>query len=245
LIRRFLKRWYRRPFWLGVVVIVLIGAGRLALTPLVDSATRTQLSQLPNLHVTYRDMSIFTLPASVVLTDVVARDRGGERVLSVPRLEVHFSWRDAVAGALAGAWPYPAPHVRVRAVQPWLQLRSPAPDEVVAQARAMLQGLPAMHADVVGLERTRVSLLPRAGHPAQDCGAPFTTALQNVDLGAAAEPSPLGEEPPRVPSVARGEVKIPEICRRLARGSKTAQAVVSPAGTLVTSSLGSVGTVGH
>jgi hypothetical protein len=238
IIRRFLRYWYERPFWLAVIALALAVGGRVALTPIVDGATRLTLSRLPNLRVTYGDLSLFSLPPSMVLTDVVAEDLDHQRLLTMPRLEIHLSWHDVFRGVAAGAWPYPAPHVRLRAVSPWLALRSPEPSAVASQVREMLDGLPALHVDVVSIERARVSIAPTDLSPGPDCVRDFTTAFQNVDLGAAAEPSPLGEEPPRLPSVTRGEVEVPKICQRLPGGPAHAQDAPSPA-ALVTSSLDS------
>jgi hypothetical protein len=239
IIRRFLMRWYRRPFWLAVGALVLLVAGRLALTPVVDDAARSTLAQLPNVRATYADVSIFSFPASVVLTDVTVRDLDGQQVLRVPRFEIHLSWRDVWKGVAAGAWPYPAPHVRLRAVQPWLALRSPEPREIASQVREMLDGLPALHVDVVSIESARVSVATHGPSPTEDCVSAFTTAFQNVDLGAAAEPSPLGEEPPRMPAVSRGEVKVPDICQRIAERNRTDPAPSAGGNPLVTSSLDS------
>jgi hypothetical protein len=239
IIRRFLRYWYQRPFWLVVLVLAAVAAGRVALTPVVDDAARATLARLPHLRVSYRDLSLFSFPPSAVFTDVVAEDVDGQQVLSVPRFEIHLSWRDVLRGLGAGAWPYPAPHVRLRAVRPWLQLRSPEPAAVADQVHAMLDGLPAFHVDVVAIEKARVSVLGRAGTEGPDCVRDFNTAFQNVDLGAAAVPSPLGEEPPHMPAITRGEVKVPQICRRLAGTAAPAQTLSTASGALVTSSLDS------
>ena len=190
--RRFLSRWYHRPFWLGVVLLGGVLAGRIALTPMVDEWARRQLAQLPNHHSTYRDLSLFSFPPTAVLTDVVVEDHDGNRVLTVPRLEVHMNWRDIRKGIAAGAWPYPAPTVSLRLVQPWLQVRSGHKAEIESKVREILAGSPAAHVEVAGIEHGRVSVARDRHGPPRDCTTDLRATFQNFTVGGA---EPLAVDP--------------------------------------------------
>jgi hypothetical protein len=144
MIKRFYRSWWKRPFWLLVVLIVPLVVGRIVLTPLVQEAIRQHLdrSHGPGV-VSFRDLDIFLFPPSFLFKDVAihggAPGGGSGDDLVVDRLEVHVaSLRELVA---------PVPRVRLRMVRPRLQLHPGAHDlERVARA------LPTARVEVTGFE---------------------------------------------------------------------------------------------
>ncbi|HEY0715883.1 MAG TPA: hypothetical protein VGF45_24585 [Polyangia bacterium] len=169
IMRRYFRPGYQRPFWLLVVLLLAIGAGRVALTPIVDAKTRAALARLPNAQATYRELSIFSYPPVVVLEDVAVNDVNENRVLTVPRMEVHFAWRDVIRGIKSGAWPSPPPSVRVRLVEPSLAIRSDDPVQLAADINGLVAGLPPAAIEVAAVERAHVVVRGNAMQPALLC----------------------------------------------------------------------------
>ncbi|HEY0710944.1 MAG TPA: hypothetical protein VGG33_29345 [Polyangia bacterium] len=207
--RRIMRRYYRpgylRPFWLLVAVVFAIGIGRVALTPAVDAQTRAALARLPNAHTTYRELSIFSFPPVVVLEDVAIDDAQHNRVLTMPRMEVHFAWKDVIRGLSRGAWPTPPPKVRLRLVEPSLAIRSDDPVQLAADVNGLLAGLPPAQVEVSAVERAHLVVRGQGTQPALLCarelnasGQDFvfpqvpTARLQAICAKAKTNPTPDG-----------------------------------------------------
>jgi hypothetical protein len=169
IMRRYFRPGYQRPFWLLVAVVLAVGAGRVALTPAVDARTRAALSRLPNAHATYRELSIFSFPPVVVLEDVAVDDVDHNRVLTMPRMEVHLSWRDVIRGVSRGSWPSPPPKVRLRLTQPSLSIRSDNSVQLAADVSGLLAGLPPAEVEVAAIERAHVVVRGNGTQPALLC----------------------------------------------------------------------------
>jgi len=145
---KFYRPWYRRPFpWL-VLLLVLVGAGRVALTPLADRWARQALSELANFKADYRDLEIFSFPPVAVLDGVTVEDDAGNPVLGIERLEVHTTWSDVLRATVLGA----APSVNLRVSRPRVTLTGDAPVFLADELRGWLEGRREVHVALTSIE---------------------------------------------------------------------------------------------
>jgi hypothetical protein len=148
LMGRFYRPWYLRPLpWLFLLLVAL-GAGRLALTPLVDRWARESLTELSSFHAQYRDLSLFSFPPVAVVDGVTVDSHDGQPVAVIERLELHTSWRQVLRAAL---FDEPAA-IRVRISRPRLTLTGDAPVFLADEIRTWLEGRTRLQVELASIE---------------------------------------------------------------------------------------------
>ena len=145
---RFYRPWYLRPLpWL-FLLLVSLGAGRLALTPLVDRWVKESLGELSSFHAEYRDLSLFSFPPVAVVDGLTVDSHEGQPVAAIERLELHTSWRELLRATL---FDEPAA-IRVRIARPRLTLTGDAPVFLADEARTWLEGRTRLQVELASID---------------------------------------------------------------------------------------------
>jgi hypothetical protein len=155
MIKRFYRAGWRRPWWLLIAfVVVPLIVGRIALTPLVQTAIRQHLNRLHGVAVvSFRDLDIFLFPPSFTFKDVTIQGggtAGSGDGLVVDRLEVHVASLQELMAA--------SPRIRLRMVRPQMRLH-PGAQDLERLARA----LPTARAEVTSVEGGSITVAAGGG----------------------------------------------------------------------------------
>ncbi len=97
LLRTFYRPWYRRAFpWLLMLVLPVLIAGRLALTPLAEREAHRVLDKIEGYDVRFSGIDIFLSPLVVVVNRVAVYKQNVPRspLLTARRLEIFLNWND-------------------------------------------------------------------------------------------------------------------------------------------------------
>jgi hypothetical protein len=197
--RRFYRPWYSRPFvWLMALALALV-AGRLALTPWLETRTRAALERAAGADVRFARMEVFLFPPVLVVHDLSVRSEGAEARLEVPRTEIHGRWRDLLARE--------APTVSVRLRKPALHLSRT--DRLAFGP--LLESLPAARIDVLAVEEGSAYL---AGAP--EAQGPWLGRIQGrarslatrAELAPPAEPARRTGAPAQLPTSIDGTAEL-------------------------------------
>jgi len=156
--------WRHRASWTLAIVVLLLIAGRLALTALATWRTRQALATLPGFHSDFSDVSVSIFHLSYTIDGLeLRRDPTSEASASGPvffrakRIRVGLDWRQVV---------------RNRAIVVAVKVQEPKLDVVVAGSRQggtdlrvgeKMSRLPAMAIERFDLQRAEVAFIEATG----------------------------------------------------------------------------------
>jgi hypothetical protein len=148
LMGRFYRPWYRRPLpWLFMLLVGL-GVGRVALTPLADRWVRESLGELSSFNAQYRELSLFSFPPVAVVDGVTVDSHEGQPVAAIERLELHTTWGRLLRGVL-----FDEPvAVRVRIARPRLTLIGDAPVFLADEIRTWMEGRTRLQVELASID---------------------------------------------------------------------------------------------